>query len=66
MENNREVGFHILNLKILFMTMFNMNMFFDFVIIIFNNRMLKINKSKIHENTCKDHNLQSKWNVKIS
>jgi hypothetical protein len=48
MESNHEVGFHILNLKILFMTMFNMNIFFDFVIIIFNNHMLKINKSKIH------------------
>lgn len=60
MENSHKVGFDILNLKILFKTMFNMfnmNMFFNFVTIIFNNHMFQISMIKIHQNIGKGHNL---------
>jgi hypothetical protein len=48
MENSHQVVFDILDFKILFMTMFNMNMFFDFVTIVFLNHMFKIGISKIY------------------
>jgi hypothetical protein len=40
--------------------MFNMNMFFDFVTIVFNNHMFKKGISRIHWNTNKGHNLKNK------
>jgi hypothetical protein len=43
--------------------MFNMNMLFEFVIIVFNNHMFKVSISKIHSNTCKDHVLQIRLQV---
>ncbi len=63
MESRHQVGFHILNFKILFKTMFNMNMLFEFVTIVFNNHMFKVSLSKLHSNTCKDHKLQSRLQV---
>jgi len=54
-------GFHILNFKILFKTMFNMNMLFEFVTIVFNNHMFKVSISKIHSNTC--NTLQSRLQI---
>lgn len=58
-----QVCFHILNFKILFKAIFNMNMLFEFVTIVFNNHMLKVSISKIHSNTCRDHKLQSRLQV---
>jgi hypothetical protein len=43
--------------------MFNMNMFFDFVTIVLNNHMFKIDISRIHWNTNKGHNLQSRLQI---
>jgi hypothetical protein len=40
--------------------MFNKNMFFDFVMIIFNNHMFKVSMSIIHQNIDKNHNLQNR------
>ncbi len=37
--------------------MFNMNMLFNFVTIIFNNHMFQISMIKIHQNIGKGHNL---------
>jgi hypothetical protein len=48
MKSSHQVGFDILDFKILFMTMFNINMFFDFVTIVFKNHMFKIGISKIY------------------
>jgi hypothetical protein len=39
-----------LNFNLLFGTMFSMNMFFDFVTIVFNDHMFKVCTSKIHQN----------------
>jgi hypothetical protein len=63
MESSHQVGFDILDFKILFMTMFNMNMFFYFVTIVFKNHMFKIGISNIYWNKNKGHNLQlgCKW-----
>ncbi len=57
MEKNHQVGFDILNFKILFKTMFNMNMLFNFVTITFNNHMFQISMIKIDQNIDKGHNL---------
>jgi len=58
MESSHQIDFHILNSKILFKAMFNMNMFFYFVTIVFNKPMFKISISRIHWNTSQGHNLQ--------
>jgi hypothetical protein len=47
MESSHQIDFHILNSKILFTAMFNMNMFFDFVTIVFNKHMFKVNINRI-------------------
>jgi len=58
MESSHQIDFHILNSNILFKAMFNMNMFSDFFIIVFNKPMFRISISRIHSNTSKGHNLQ--------
>jgi hypothetical protein len=58
MESSHQVGFDILDFKILFMTICNMNMYFYFVTIVFKNHKFKIGISKIYWNTNKGHNLQ--------
>jgi hypothetical protein len=63
MESNQQVGFGILNLKISFSRMFNMNMFIDFVAVVFNNHMFKVGISRIHQNTNKGHNFQNRLQV---
>jgi hypothetical protein len=42
MENSYQVGFDMLNLKILLKIMFNMNMFFNFATIVVTNHMFKV------------------------
>jgi len=42
MENSYQVGFDMLNLKILLKIMFNMNMFFNFVTIVVTNHIFKV------------------------
>jgi len=42
MENSYQVGFDMLNLKILLKIMFNMNMFLNFVTIVVNSHMFKV------------------------
>jgi hypothetical protein len=42
MESSHLVGFDILNLNLLFGTLFSMNMLFDFVTILFNDHMFKV------------------------
>jgi hypothetical protein len=42
MESGHQVGFGILNFKILFILMFNYMNFFDFVIITFKNHKFKV------------------------
>jgi hypothetical protein len=48
---------------ILFSSIFNMDMLFDFVITIFKNHMFKVGLSRIHQNTSKAYNLQNKLQV---
>jgi hypothetical protein len=43
--------------------MFNMDMLFEFVTTILKNHMFKIGLNKIHQNTSKAYNLQSKLQV---
>jgi len=43
--------------------MLNINMFFDFVTIVFNNHMFKIGISRIHWNTNNGHNLKSSLQI---
>jgi hypothetical protein len=40
-RNNHQVDFDILNFKIVFWLVFNMNMFLNFVAIVLNNHMFK-------------------------
>jgi hypothetical protein len=37
-----------------------MNMFFDFVIVVFNNHMFEIGISRIQQNIWRGHNLQGR------
>lgn len=58
MENSHKIGLHILNLKMLFILMIDMNIFLDFIITIFKNHMFKIYLSRFIEiqtnvKTCK-------------
>jgi hypothetical protein len=48
MESNHQVSFDILNLKNHFKIMFNMDMFLDFVVIVFDNHMFKTCINRIH------------------
>jgi hypothetical protein len=43
--------------------MFNVNMFIDFVTIVFNNHMFKVGISRIHQNTNKGHNFRNRLQV---
>ncbi len=42
MKSNPQIGLNIFNLKMLFILIIDMNMFFDFITIIFKNHMFKI------------------------
>jgi len=54
MESSHLANFNILNWKILFRKLFNMNMLCDFVTIVFNH-MFKVVISEIHWNIGKGH-----------
>ncbi len=43
--------------------MFNMKMFIDFVIIVFNNYMFKVGISRIPQNRSEGHNFQNRLQV---
>jgi hypothetical protein len=42
MKNSHNLSLDVLNLKILFISMINLNMFFDFMIMIFKNDMFSM------------------------
>jgi hypothetical protein len=46
MGSSHKISFHILILEIVFISMINMNMFFDFVIMLFENHMFKISLNR--------------------
>jgi len=49
MESSHKIGFDVLNLKILFNSMINMNIFFDFVKTLDKNYMFKVGLNKFIE-----------------